>query len=149
MQEFSRSLPMLLYRALDTVMPRFRRIFSDFGLTEQQWRVLRVLWERDDMPLGTLAGLTLIPAPSLVGVVRRLQSQGLVARHRSDRDRRVVFVQLTSAGREIQSDVQPRVRSAYRELRDSIPEDDWNRLVAGLESLAGAQDGLRADTWDR
>jgi len=149
MQEFSRSLPMLLYRALDTVMPRFRRIFSDFGLTEQQWRVLRVLWERDDMPLGTLAGLTLIPAPSLVGVVRRLQSQGLVARHRSDRDRRVVFVQLTSAGREIQSDVQPRVRSAYRELRDSIPEDDWNRLVAGLESLAGAQDGPRADTWDR
>jgi len=148
MQEFSRSLPMLLYRALDAVMPRFRRIFSDFGLTEQQWRVLRVLWERDAMPLGELAGLTLIPAPSLVGVVRRLQLQGLVTRHRSDRDRRVVFVRLTPAGREIQADVQPRVRSAYRELRESISEDDWTRLVAALESLAGNPGGLRADAED-
>ena len=148
MQEFSRSLPMLLYRALDAVMPRFRRIFSDFGLTEQQWRVLRVLWERDAMPLGELAGLTLIPAPSLVGVVRRLQSQGLVTRHRSDRDRRVVFVRLTPAGRDIQADVQPRVHSAYRELRDSISEEDWTRLVAALESLAVDPGGLRADAED-
>ena len=148
MQEFSRSLPMLLYRALDAVMPRFRRIFSDFGLTEQQWRVLRVLWERDAIPLGELAGLTLIPAPSLVGVVRRLQSQGLVTRHRSDQDRRVVFVQLTPSGRDIEQCVQPRVRSAYRELRDSISEDDWTRLVAALESLAGDPGALRADAED-
>lgn len=144
MQEFSRSLPMLLYRALDAVMPRFRRIFSDFGLTEQQWRVLRVLWERDATPLGELAGLTLIPAPSLVGVVRRLQSQGLVTRHRSDQDRRVVFVQLTPSGRDMQEYIQPQVRNAYREMRDSISEDDWSRLVAALESLAGDPGALRA-----
>jgi DNA-binding MarR family transcriptional regulator len=47
MEEFSRSLPMLLYRTLDAVMPRFRRIFNEFGLTEQQWRVLRVLWQHE------------------------------------------------------------------------------------------------------
>jgi DNA-binding MarR family transcriptional regulator len=45
--QFTRSLPMMLYRTLDTVMPRFRSIFNEFGLTEQQWRVLRVLWETD------------------------------------------------------------------------------------------------------
>ncbi len=30
MQEFSHSLPMMLYRTLDAVMPRFRQIFSEF-----------------------------------------------------------------------------------------------------------------------
>ena len=34
--QFTRSLPMMLYRALDTVMPSFRKIFNDFGLTEQR-----------------------------------------------------------------------------------------------------------------
>lgn len=33
MQDFSHSLPMMLYRALDAVMPRFRRIFAAAGLT--------------------------------------------------------------------------------------------------------------------
>ena len=51
-QEFSRSLPMMLIRALDAVMPRFRDIFKEFGLTEQQWRVLRVLWEQDEIAFG-------------------------------------------------------------------------------------------------
>jgi DNA-binding MarR family transcriptional regulator len=86
--QFSRSLPMMLYRTLDTVMPRFRRIFSDFGITEQQWRVLRVLWEHDAVTINRLAELTLIPAPSLVGVVDRLERNELVIRQRSQADRR-------------------------------------------------------------
>ena len=69
MQTFSESLPMMLYSALDAVMPRFRRIFKDFGLTEQQWRVLRVLWEADPVAFQTMSEITLIPPPSLVGVI--------------------------------------------------------------------------------
>ena len=60
---------MRLYRALDAVMPAFRQVFSEFGLTEQQWRVLRVLWEQGAVPLSSLASATLIPAPSLVAGV--------------------------------------------------------------------------------
>ena len=100
--DFSRSLPMMLYRALDAVMPRFRRIFNEFGLTEQQWRVLRVLWVVNGVSLRELADLTLIPAPSLVGVVDRLQKSGLITRRRSDADRRVVFVVATPAGLDLQ-----------------------------------------------
>ena len=80
MESFHDSLPMRLYRALDAVMPAFRQVFSEFGLTEQQWRVLRVLWEQGAVPLSSLASATLIPAPSLVGVVDRLTRNGLVAR---------------------------------------------------------------------
>ena len=98
-EQFTRSLPMMLYRSLDVLMPRFRRIFSDFGLTEQQWRVLRVLWEQQDVTLNELSGVTLIPAPSLVGVVDRLQAMGLVERRRSDADRRKVYVLATREGR--------------------------------------------------
>ena len=138
MQTFSRSLPMMLYSTLDAVMPRFRRIFSKFGLTEQQWRVLRVLWEIDGIALNDLAAITRIPAPSLVGVVDRLSANGLVERRRSESDRRVVFVHATAAGRQMEKKVRPEVVRAYSELQASIDTQSWDQLIAGMEGLIAA-----------
>lgn len=135
-QGFSRSLPMMLYRALDAVMPRFRRIFNEFGLTEQQWRVLRVLWEHEQIAFSALAEQTLIPPPSLVGVIDRLERQALVARRRSETDRRNVFVASTGAGKALHQRVRPRVDAAYAELRSSISEAEWQQLLLSLERIA-------------
>ncbi len=136
MEEFSRSLPMLLYRTLDAVMPRFRRIFNEFGLTEQQWRVLRVLWQHERIALGKLANLTLIPPPSLVGVVDRLTKSGLADRARSDTDRRSVLVYATDKGKALESEVRPRVDKAYAELRRSVDARTWKSLIASLEQVS-------------
>ncbi len=140
MEEFSRSLPMLLYRTLDAVMPRFRRIFNEFGLTEQQWRVLRVLWQHERIALGELADLTLIPPPSLVGVVDRLTRNGLADRARSDADRRNVFVYATGKGKALESEVRPRVDKAYAELRHSVDAGTWKSLIASLEQVSSIDD---------
>lgn len=145
MQDFSDSLPMRLYRALDAVMPPFRSLFNEFGLTEPQWRVLRVLWERDGVTLGELAGLTLIPAPSLVGVVDRLSAGGLVERRRSDVDRRMVSVSATDAGRALEREVMPRVEETYAALRASVDREAWRGLMAGLEAVAAAGDAKKQD----
>lgn len=136
MQDFSHSLPMMLYRALDAVMPRFRRIFTAAGLTEQQWRVLRVLWEHAEIAQSALAGLTLIPAPSLTGVVDRLTASGLIDRRRSDSDRRVVYVFATPAGRKLEERLMPEVAQVYAELKASLDDETWARLEVGLQSLA-------------
>lgn len=135
-QQFSRSLPMMLYRTLDAVMPRFRSIFNEFGLTEQQWRVLRVLWEGDAVPLGELAASTLIPAPSLVGIVDRLENMALVSRRRSDADRRVVFIGATRAGSDLEDQIMPRVAKAYADLKLSVDARVWEQLLTGLEQIA-------------
>ena len=135
MKDFDRSLPMMLYRALDLIMPRFRAIFAQFGLTEQQWRVLRVLWQRDGLALLELADATLISPPSMVGVVDRLARSGLVERRRSQRDRRVVRVFLTIRGRGLEDEVTPLVDAAYADLQTAVGEGDWEVLVGALTRL--------------
>lgn len=140
--QFTRSLPMALYRALDTVMPSFRKIFNDFGLTEQQWRVLRVLWEGDDITIRQLAEVTLIPAPSLVGIVDRLERDGLVARQRLTTDRRKVNVVVTQAGAELEDKIMPRVASAYVELKQSVDAETWSQVLVGLQRI-GVQRGVK------
>ena len=136
MKPFETSLPMVLYHTLDAVMPPFRAIFARFGLTEQQWRVLRVLWEQDGKPLLALAEKTLIQPPSLVGVVDRLQRDGLVERRRSRQDRRVVRVCLTGGGKALKGRVTPLVDAAYSHLESTVSERDWAVLLATLRKVA-------------
>lgn len=138
MQAFSRSLPMMLYSALDAVMPRFRKIFKKFGLTEQQWRVLRVLWEVDQIPFHTLAQITLIPPPSLVGIIDRLTASELVGRRRSETDRRVVYVSATASGQKLENKVRAEVDRVYTDLRGSIEPAVWKQLMAGLGSIVSS-----------
>lgn len=135
-QQFSQSLPIMLYRALDTIMPRFREVFIEFGLTEQQWRVLRVLWEVDEVALKELAVLTVIPAPSLVGIIDRLSKASLVERRRSDKDRRNVFVSATLKGQALKDELLPRVQDTYLELKRSIDGKIWGDMLQGLHELS-------------
>ncbi|MCY4566100.1 MAG: MarR family transcriptional regulator [Gammaproteobacteria bacterium] len=155
MKPFETSLPMVLYHTLDAVMPPFRAIFARFGITEQQWRVLRALWEQDGKPLLALAEKTLIQPPSLVGVVDRLQRDGLVERRRSRQDRRVVRVCLTGAGKALRGRVTPLVDAAYSDLESTVSESEWAVLLATLRKVAanagsanggfGAEAGLNMD----
>ena len=133
--QFSGSLPMMLYRTLDAVMPRFRKIFNEFGMTEQQWRVLRVLWECEAETLNRLAVLTCIPAPSLVGVVDRLEKTHLVIRQRSEADRRKVNIVLTPQGAALEDDIMPRVAAVYADLKQGVEPETWNRVLAGLDAI--------------
>lgn len=134
--QFSHSLPMLLYAALDNVMPRFRCIFREFGLSEQQWRILRVLWDIAEISHKELAAATLISAPSLVGILDRLHSMQLIERRRSATDRRVVYIATSEQGRDLRDQIMPAVQQSYFELRDSIDDDVWRNLIDGLEVLA-------------
>jgi len=142
-QQFSQSLPIMLNRTLDAVMPRFRQIFRDAGLTEQQWRVLRVLWDQNEVTFREMANLTLIAPPSLVGVIDRLETRGLVSRRRSTTDRRAVDISLTAEGRGIERQVMPAVARAYAELKQSVDPIVWQQLLAGLEQVTSASQPKR------
>lgn len=134
-EQFTDSLPMRLYAALDVVMPRFRRIFKDVGITEQQWRVLRVLWEVESISQSALANLCRIPPPSLVGVLDRLQNMQMIERQRSAEDRRVMHVSATRKGRELRDVVIPAVQQSYFELKASVDDETWRSLLRGLDAL--------------
>jgi len=117
------------------LMPRFRAIFREFGRTEQQWRILRVLWENDDLSSVELAQRTLISAPSLVGILDRLEARNLVKRLPNPADRRSVVIAITGNGRKLKETISPRVQRVYEDIESSIEADIWDQLHAGLECV--------------
>ena len=136
---FDNSLPMILHRTLDATMPDYRELFARYNLTEQQWRVLRVLWSSQQVTSVELSNRTLIPAPSLVGVIDRLERKDLVTRVRSVEDRRAVFVIATAKGRALEEEVSPQVSEIDQRLRASVTADEWQMMERVLEKIsAGA-----------
>ena len=87
------------------------------------------------VPLSSLASATLIPAPSLVGVVDRLTRNGLVARERSTGDRRVVYVRATEQGRSLEASVRPKVDEVYAQLMDQVDPELWRELNVSLDRV--------------
>ena len=85
-----------------------------------------------------VAEKTLLPSPSLVGIVDRLERDGLVTRRRSQADRRVVYVVLTTAGARLEEAVSPAVDAAYAALIKRMGSRKWHVLLSSLNALVAS-----------
>lgn len=102
--EFSptdRSLPIALLRARETVMGPIREMLSASGVSEQKWRLLRVLHEQGPMDLTALSRAACLLMPSLTRMIRPMQAEGLIRREVPAGDRRRVVLAVTPQGLDL------------------------------------------------
>ena len=72
---------------------------DEVALTRQERRVVGTIGGREAWSMGGLARHLMLAVSSLTGVIDKLVAKGLVARARSEEDRRTVWVRLTPPGR--------------------------------------------------
>ncbi len=92
---------MLLMRAREVLMTRFRPHLRSHGITEQQWRILRVLAEQKRADMLELSERCIIQPSSLSRIVPLLVTRGLLRRERDRKDQRRMLVSLTPKGRSL------------------------------------------------
>ncbi len=97
----SRSLPIALLRAREQVMGPIRAMLADVGITEQQWRVLRVLDEAGAMEPTRIADEACLLLPSLTRILQKLEEKDLILRRRDEEDKRKQIVQISATGSEV------------------------------------------------
>jgi MarR family 2-MHQ and catechol resistance regulon transcriptional repressor len=90
-----------LTRATDSLVARLSQgeAFSD--LTPSQFGVLESLYHLGPMRQGEISAKLLKSGGNITLVVDNLEKRGLVRRERDAKDRRVVIVSLTEAGRQL------------------------------------------------
>jgi len=135
MPKFLDSLPMILSRTLDGVMPVYRALFQEHAITDQQWRVMRALWEQKHLTSKQISEITLLPSPSLVGILDRLEKKGFVGRLRSVEDRRLVYIVPTQAGRKLQELMLPKIEQIHDRFMHQVTPDEWGELNRILGKL--------------
>src|SRR5215471_16289799 len=128
-----RSLPLLLLQAREQLMSHFRPILNTHGITEQQWRIVRVLLDLRSLEPREIGELCRISSPSLAGVLARMQELGLVARRRLPHDQRRVRVSLTARARAMAARMAPQIDATYRGLERTLGQEFSVRLQQTLD----------------
>jgi DNA-binding MarR family transcriptional regulator len=91
---------------------RFWQSLQSFGLTPPQFMTLSALaGYSEPRTMTDLTNATLQDAPTMTGIIDRLEKGGLVERTRSDTDRRVVLVRATPAGVDLVCQAHERLLS--------------------------------------
>ena len=130
-----RNLPLLLLQARERVLSHFRPLLNANGVTEQQWRIVRVLYEVPSLEPREIVELCRISSPSLAGVLARMEELGLVVRRRLPHDQRRVRVSLTARARTMATRMAPEIDATYRRIERTIGAEFHERIEQILDEL--------------
>jgi DNA-binding MarR family transcriptional regulator len=90
------------FLALQHYLRRYaRRLIDERGLTPRDLSVLRYLLESEPATVGQVQAYVHKSPSTTSSLIAQLEEKGHVTRTRSQKDNRVVIVELTSTGREI------------------------------------------------
>ncbi|MDD0811212.1 homoprotocatechuate degradation operon regulator HpaR [Curvibacter sp. RS43] len=130
-----RNLPRLLLQAREAVMAHTRPSLRQHGLSDQQWRVLRVLGEHGVVETGRVAREAFILGPSLTGVLTRMERDGLIQRQRDPQDARSTVVQATDKGLRLVDKLSLTIEAHYLWMEKALGKDKLSQLYELLDTL--------------
>lgn len=118
-------------------MGHFRPNLREHGLTDQQWRVLRVLGEHAPagVDTGQVARQAYLLGPSLTGVLARMERDGLIERQRSTEDARRTLVKATDEGMKLVGKLSQSIEAHYQTMEKKLGKERLVQLYELLDAV--------------
>lgn len=131
----TRSLPICLIRAREGIMSPIREMLAESGITEQQWRVLRVLAEYGAQDNSTLAHRACLLLPSLTRISQKMRDNGLVTLSKDMSDKRKQTVTITERGMRIVEDNRDEAAHIVEGFKEKLGAEQYEQLLDLLAQL--------------
>lgn len=135
---YRNSLAGALLAAREAVMAPIRPMLAEAGVTEQQWRVLRVLNDLGPVELGMLANSALLFGPSVTRILKEMVQRGLVIRQPNPKDGRGAIVALSASGRALIEETASHTLQQLNHYTRSFGDRRLKKLISELQALIAA-----------
>ncbi|MEP9317740.1 homoprotocatechuate degradation operon regulator HpaR [Pseudomonas sp. LABIM340] len=129
------SLTLTLLQAREAAMAFFRPSLNRHDLTEQQWRIMRILRQQGEIEIFQLAQQACILKPSMTGVLARMERDGLIRRWKSEYDQRRVLVCLSEKGQQCFVGMSDDMERNYQRILEQFGDDKLQQLLGLLDEL--------------
>lgn len=132
-----------LLRTADVVRAYLSGIVEPFGVTLQQYNVLRILRGAGDKGIPTLdiAGRMVEKTPGITRLLDRLEEKGLVKRKRCPEDKRQILCWINAEGQRLLEELDEPVLRADVAALGGISDGDVRSLVALLDDVRAGHAG--------
>ncbi|HXS09018.1 MAG TPA: MarR family transcriptional regulator [Candidatus Krumholzibacteria bacterium] len=119
------------------VLKRRWRVAEEFGVTGQQYNVLRILRGAHPEPLPTMeiASRMIENTPGITGLLDRLEEKGLVQRARDADDRRCSRCSITAKGMKLLAEMDEPINQSEEAALSILDGKDVDRLIDILEQV--------------
>jgi len=123
-----------LLKTADHLQIRFARLFRKYGLTPQQYNILRILrGEGRPLPILEIASRMITVVPGITGLIDRLEAARLVERQRCDDDRRVTYVAIAPRALELLAQIDQPLVELHKSLVGHLSPEELTALSRLLE----------------
>ena len=118
-------------KTADIFRRRIGGVLEPYGITMQQYNILRILRGAGPQGLPTLSiGQRLIEAaPGITRLLDRMESHDWVTRLRGKTDRRIVFAVITQSGLEVLAAIDPHLAAFEAASLPLLSREDLEKLV--------------------
>lgn len=126
-----------LLRTADQARRAFDAVVAPFGISAEQYNVLRILRGAGERGLPTLeiAARLLEQNPGITRLLDKLEAKGLVCRARCTTDRRQVFCTITPDGVAIVNSLDEPARRQNQHFFRGLSDSEVDQLIDLLDRL--------------
>jgi DNA-binding MarR family transcriptional regulator len=137
--QLERELAVVILRTGDVLHHSLGRALAPFGLSNEQYNVLRILRGagEEGHPTLRLSGRLISRSPNITRLLDKLIGKRLVRRDRDAEDRRQAVVRITAAGKELLATVDASVDAVIEKIR-VVSADEMRQAVDVLDRVRGA-----------
>lgn len=132
------SLAGTLLTAREAVMAPIRPKLREAGVTDQQWRVLRVLADAGSLDAGRIAETALLHAPTVTRILRELTQRGLLHRAPDPNDGRRTVVTIAERGLTLVNATASQTVLLLGQYEAAFGQERLANLIAELSALSAA-----------
>ena len=116
----------------------FTEDLKPFGISSQQFNILRILRGANDwVAMNDVKDLMIEKAPNATRLSDKLLNKNLIERKRSNTDRRVVYVRISSRGVDLLEEIDEKESEVQVALMRRITEKEANQMSEILDKLRG------------
>ncbi len=131
------SLYVHLAKAASHLDQKAALFLKPFGISATQYNVLRILRgaEPEGATCSQVGERMLKHDPDITRMLDRLEKRGLITRHRSAEDRRVVVTRITENGLRLLSEIDEPLAHFWNLTLEGLQPGELRMLIEGLEKL--------------
>lgn len=119
----------LLNRAVSRYNVVIEAELRRIGIDIPTWRVIMILGEKAPQPIGQVARSAVINISTMMRIVERMETAGLIRTSPSTRDGRVTELTLTELGKIKLAEARSITSPVYRRLIDGVSSDEFSILL--------------------
>jgi len=133
--DIEQNIGFLLAKAYQRGFAMFRDRLTCYGITPPQFSLLAFLWKQDGLSQTELSEKSQIDRATMVGLVDRMEDEGLVKREKHASDRRAWRICLTEKGRALEGELCPIATEVTGRLTSKLGEREVRELKKILTKI--------------